>query len=297
MQVNVTNCATGLPVAGARVLVDGNLYGTSGAGGSFSSQLPPGSFSVTAAAPNFGPGSTTGVVITNGNTTIVNLCITPVPAIVTDGSALTAESCSPATGAIDPGETVTVDLTLKNTGTADTTNLVATLLPTGGVTSPSGPQNYGAVIAGGPSVTRSYTFTVDSSVACGDNVIATLQIQDGANDLGTVSYNLTTGALSAPMAAVSYSSGDVAVPINDLSTVDIPITVSDTGVVDDVNVRVRLDHTFDGDVEMSLVHPDGTVRLLSDNRGGSGELWYRLERCSGASQLSTTRLGRPLLPA
>ena len=151
------------------------------------------------------------------------------------------------------------------------------------MTSPSGPQNYGAVIAGGPSVTRTYTFTADSSVVCGDNIIATLQLQDGANNLGTVTYNLTTGALSAPMAPISYSSGNVAVPINDLTTVDIPITVSDTGVVDDVNVRVRLNHTFDGDLEMSLVHPDGTVRLLSDNRGGAGDNFGTgTNDCSGA---------------
>ncbi len=283
LQVNVTNCATGLPVAGAGVSVDGNLYGTSLAGGSFSTQLPPGTYTVSAAATNYTPGSSSGVVITNGNTTVVNLCITPVPVIAPDGSALTAESCSPATNVIDPNETVTVDLTLKNTGTADTSNLVATLLATGGVTSPSGPQNYGAVIAGGLSVTRSFTFTADSSVVCGDNIIATLQLQDGANNLGTISYNFTTGALSAPMAAITYSSGNIAVPINDLTTVDIPISVSDVGVVDDINVRVRLNHTFDGDVEISLLHPDGTVRLLSDNRGGSGDNYGTgANDCSGA---------------
>jgi subtilisin-like proprotein convertase family protein len=268
LQVNVLNCETGLPVPGASVSVDGNLYGSTQPGGTFSTQLTPGTFTVSAAATNFVSASASAA-ITNGNTTVVNLCVTPTPVIVTDGSTLVAESCSPATNSIDPGETVTVDFALKNVGATNTTNLVATLLPTGGVTSPSGPQNYGVVTVGDPAVSRSFTFTADS-IACGDNIIATLQLQDGTNNLGTVTFTLTTGALGAPVTA-TYSSGNLAVPIPDLTTIEVPITVSDLGVVDDMNVRVRLNHTFTGDLEIRLVHPDGTVVLLADNRGAGGD--------------------------
>ena len=48
-------------------------------------------------------------------------------------------------------------------------------------------------------------------------------------------------------------------PIPDVTTVEVPITVPDTGSVADVNVRVRINHTFDSDLDISLVHPDGTV--------------------------------------
>jgi subtilisin-like proprotein convertase family protein len=278
LQVNVTNCETNLPVTGASVSVDGNLYGATQAGGTFKTQLAPGTFTVNATATSF-IGASTSATITNGNTTVVNLCITPTPVIATDGSTLIAESCPPETDAIDPGETVTVDFSLKNVGTANTTNLVATLQSTGGVTSPSGAQNYGVLMVGGPSVTRSFTFTADSLLTCGDDIIATLQLQDGTNNLGTVTFTLATGALSAPVVA---SSGNVAVPIPDLTTVEVPITVSDTGVVDNMNVRVRLNHTFDGDLEIRLVHPDGTVVLLSDNRGGAGDDYGTgANNCSG----------------
>lgn len=269
LQVNVTNCETGLPVTGATVSVDGNLYGATQSGGSFSTQLTPGIFMVNATATNF-IGASTNANITNGATTVVSLCITPTPVIENAGSTLVAESCPPETNAIDPGETVTVDFSLNNVGTSNTTNLVATLQATGGVTSPSGPQNYGLVAVGGPAVTRSFTFTADSLLDCGGNITATLQLQDGMNNLGTVTFTLETGALGAPV-STTHSSGNIAVPIVDLTTVEVPITVSDLGAVDDVNVRVRLNHTFDGDLEIRLVHPDGTVVLLSDNRGGAGD--------------------------
>ncbi len=60
--------------------------------------------------------------------------------VVAAGAEITVESCGViGNGAMDPEETVTVAFALRNDGTADTTNVVATLLTTGGVTSPDGP--------------------------------------------------------------------------------------------------------------------------------------------------------------
>ena len=112
------------------------------------------------------------------------------------GSNLVAESCAPANGVVDPGETVTVNLTLANTGSTNTSNLVVTLLPTGGVTSPTGPQTYG-LIATNSSQTMSFTFT--ASGACGDSVTATFQLQDGAKNYGTVTVTYPLGQNLAPL--------------------------------------------------------------------------------------------------
>jgi subtilisin-like proprotein convertase family protein len=190
----------------------------------------------------------------------------PAPFIDGAGATITSESCAPASGAIDPNETVTVSLCVSNVGSANTTNLIGTLQATGGVTSPSGPQSFGVVVAGGPAVCRNFTFTADA--LCGDTLTATLDLTDGGS-LGTVAYNFPVGILSVPT-TTTYSSGNIAVPIPDVSTVDVPINIPDAGVVSDVNVRVRLNHTFDGDLVIALVHPDNTVVPLANNRGGSG---------------------------
>ncbi|MFZ0060575.1 MAG: proprotein convertase P-domain-containing protein [Pyrinomonadaceae bacterium] len=271
LQVNVTNCGTGLPVQGATVSVDSNIYDSTEANGQSVSKLSPGSYSVLVSHPLYLAAAPANQIITNGNTTTFNTCLTGAPAITPGGSALTAESCVPADNALSTGEIVTVDFGLKNSGTAATTNLVATLQATGGVTSPSGSQNYGAIPPDNTTVvSRPFTFTVDPSAACGSQVTATFQLQDGATGLGTVTFTLQVGALTGGTVSANYSSGNIAVPIPDVASVDVPINVPDVGAVNDVNVRVRLNHTFDGDLEISLVHPDGTVVLLSDNRGGSG---------------------------
>jgi subtilisin-like proprotein convertase family protein len=192
----------------------------------------------------------------------------PVPVIGAGAAALTAESCPPGNGAIDPGETVTVNFDFSNVGTANTTNLVATLLATGGVTSPSGAQNYGALVANGLAVTRPFTFT--ASAACGQTITATFHLQDGVTDLGNVTFSFRTGALGAPVTS-SYSTGNVSTPIPDLGSVDIPIIVPDIGSVSNVKVKVRLTHTFDGDLVLTLISPTGARIPLAANRGGSGD--------------------------
>ena len=193
----------------------------------------------------------------------------PAPVIESDSAAIVAESCGPANNAIDPGETVTVNFALRNIGTASASNVTATLLPTGGVTAPGGSQSYGTLPSGSPAVARSFTFS--NNRTCGETLTATLHLQDGSTALGTVTFTFTVGKAALSSVAATYSTGNIATPIPDNQTVEIPINVSDVGVVSDVNVRVRLNHTFDADLVLDLVHPDGTVVNLASQVGADGQ--------------------------
>ena len=129
------------------------------------------------------------------------------PVIVPTASSLIAEACSPTNGAVDPGEAVTLSFSLQNTGTAPTTNLVATLFATKGIVSPSGPQSYGALPVGGAVVARSFSFTAAGT--CGGTLLATLQLQDGTNNLGTAAFSLMLGR---PVAALVENFDGVTAP-------------------------------------------------------------------------------------
>ena len=116
-----------------------------------------------------------------------------VPELVAAGATIVTEGCNPGNGAIDPGETVTVSLCVQNIGSSNTSALMGTLQATGGVTdiqSPN-PQLYGVVIAGGSAVCAEFSFTATGT--CGDMLTASLQCQDGATDLGTLTYDFTLG--------------------------------------------------------------------------------------------------------
>jgi hypothetical protein len=188
----ITNCSTGLPVDGAIVETTSPIgfQRTTLANGTYSVTAAPGTYQVRASKAGFGQ-ATGMVTVTAGGNAVLNLCLAPTAIITSAGATLVTEGCSPNNGAIDPGETVTVSFCIQNTGSSNTANLVGTLQATGGVTGPSGPQNYGVVVAGGPPVCRNFTFTATGT--CGGTITASIQFQDGATNLGTVDYTFTLG--------------------------------------------------------------------------------------------------------
>ena len=181
-----------------------------------------------------------------------------------------------ANGAIAPGATVQVDLNLQNTGNVNTTNVVATIQTTGGVTLPSPTVvSYGQLAAGAPPVGREFAFTAVGTN--GGTVVATLQLTDGSVNLGTVAFTFYM-----PVVATFWNTGAIQIP--DQQFVPEPdsgpanpypslLTVSNvTGFVSGVTVTLsNISHTYPHDIAMVLVGPDGqNVALMAGCCGQRG---------------------------
>ena len=251
-------------------------------------------FPITLAATTPNDGSQT-VVLPNINTTTARIKIqaadniffdlshanftivpgVPAPSVTLDSTSLAAESCLSTNNAIDPGETVTVNFLLKNIGSANTTNLVVTLLATNGVTSPGLPQNYGVLTAGGGAVARSFTFT--ASGTCGGAITAMLQLQDGAANLGTLSQTFSLGAVAATTITLTNAAA-IAIPATGTKGPASPypstISVSGvTGAVTKVTVTLAgLGHTRPSDIDIVLVGPTGQTLMLMSDAGGANTI-------------------------
>jgi uncharacterized repeat protein (TIGR01451 family) len=201
----------------------------------------------------------------NNSASAVSAALNPAPLILVPGVSLTSENVLPPNGALDAGETVTAAFTFTNAGAANAINLVATLLATGGVTSPSGPVTIGPLVHGGAPVSGSFTFTADAPPS--GIVTATFQLQDGANDLGvaTFAFNLPTSAGFTNNTAIVIPDHGSALPY--------PSTISVsglTGLVGKVSVSLKgVTHGFPDDIDIILVSPSGQkVVLMSDTGGG-----------------------------
>jgi subtilisin-like proprotein convertase family protein len=280
VEVNVSNCSTSAPIAGASVSMSGGFFNTTdGTGGLVTDfSAGPGSYTVNSSRSGYlsGPGSTAPAVVTNGGTTVVNVCLTPTAIAQAASSSMVSEACTPANSALDPGEFVNFSFCVSNTGTADTVSAVGTLQNTGGVTSASPAQNYGVILAGGPAVCRTFSFFVDGALACGGDVTPTVQLQDGATNLGNLVYTtMRTGAVGTPVTSPPFSSvGVVAITDNNAGGVNVNLPVAGVvGEITDVNFRfdtgagvcdqtvgdvdAGLDHTWVGDVRVRLTAPGG----------------------------------------
>ena len=122
---------------------------------------------------------------------VYKILLSPNPVISASAISLAAEGCLPTNGVVDPGERVTFNFTLLNSSAFPTTNLIGTLLATGGVAFPSAPQNFGALALGGSAVTRSFSYTASGN--CGDANLLALQLTDGTNNLGVINYTAQLG--------------------------------------------------------------------------------------------------------
>jgi subtilisin-like proprotein convertase family protein len=70
------------------------------------------------------------------------------------------------------------------------------------------------------------------------------------------------------------SSGDIDMPIPDGPTgapIESTINIVGAGAIVDVNVAVRISHTYDSDLDITLISPTGTTRDLSSDNGTSGD--------------------------
>ena len=100
------------------------------------------------------------------------------------------------------------------------------------------------------------------------------QNQNAVNGEAIADRYTYSAALAPPRQTFSYSGAPVA--IRDLQTSVVNIVVPTTSVIanmamTDVNVSITLNHTYDSDLQITLVSPTGKSVQLFNRRGGSGD--------------------------
>ncbi len=188
---SVVSSTTSSPIAGAIVKADAYSRAANQEGSYGSLAILPGTYNVTASARGY-LSQTISVSASNGETLIRNFALQPVPIIENAGLQLTNESCA-INQAAEPGETVTFNISLRNAGVLSATSLTATLMASNEIVNPGPTQTYGAVTAGGVSISRPFTFRIAPSVGCGAAVNLNLEIRDNGSFIGSVLIPLQTG--------------------------------------------------------------------------------------------------------
>ncbi|HET8946258.1 MAG TPA: proprotein convertase P-domain-containing protein [Candidatus Polarisedimenticolia bacterium] len=124
--------------------------------------------------------------------------------------------------------------------------------------------------AGADNIVTTYNITTRSNQSLGAFTGKStsgswrLRVRDlAAVDVGTLnSWKVTFNGYST-------ASPGLAIPDNNTTGVTSTLNVTATGSVADLRVRVNITHTYQGDLEVSLIAPDNTTVLLH-NRTGAG---------------------------
>ncbi|KAF0247707.1 MAG: hypothetical protein FD167_2892, partial [bacterium] len=178
-------------------------------------------------------------------------------AIVADGDS---------NGRIDINESASLNVSLLNGGTGTASGVTATLsTTTPGVTVTTPNANY-PNIAAGLAATNATPFVImtSPSFVCGTMIQLSLNVNTTGDGTFTVPFSVPSGGLGT---AMPFESVNVPVNILDVATVNSVTNVSGlTGAVGKVTVSFFLTHTFDADLDIFLIGPDGTtVELTTDN--------------------------------
>jgi uncharacterized repeat protein (TIGR01451 family) len=181
------------------------------------------------------------------------------------GVALVNES-GPVNNTVDPNETVTVWLALRNASGTNTQNLVGTLLSGPGVSNPSTAQNYGVLEVKGAAVFRPFTFTATGTN--GQRIALALQLTDGVTSVSNAVFNLSIGNVGS---AYTNSSPIVINEFGPASPYPSAINVSGVGgIISRVSLTLsNFTHVWPEDVSMILVSPSGSRSYVMSKAGGS----------------------------
>ena len=198
-------------------------------------------------------------------------------------------TATPGSGAfIVPGSNATVAVQLVNNGGATALNVHGTLTTsTPGVTITNGSSAYPSLGSNGGAAVNitPFTFSLDSSAPCGLKIDFTLTVtSNSSSSPQEFSFSVQTGKPNTVSKTVKYKGGVVAIPDDDPAGSNADVSI--TGVpgrlsnlkfliagahcsTDEGATGVGIDHTFVGDLIVTLTSPSGTsVKLI--NRPGSG---------------------------
>lgn len=112
-----------------------------------------------------------------------------------------------------------------------------------------------------------FTATLAQNRPCGAPVPVGLAL---SSDQGTaaLSYSIPTGSVGSPK---NYEGDSTTQPIPDNGSTFSTMTVGDAGYVKHLRVRIgQITHTYDADLKIQVVAPDGTTATLADGQGGGG---------------------------
>jgi subtilisin-like proprotein convertase family protein len=204
------------------------------------------------------------------------------PAVFLELGGVTLTSSSGAS--IVPGAAASVGVSVVNDGGATATRVSGVLTTTTPGATAGGTAAY-PNLAPGAAATNPFALSLASTAACGAPIELSLSVSyTGKGTQPTrLAFSIPTGTPSTVAVPTSYAGPETAIPDGDPAGVSIPIGVADIGRLSKVVLAfdgtacsaavgepsVGLDHSWVGDLIVSLTSPSGTTVTLLNRPGGA----------------------------
>src|SRR6266498_3323829 len=253
-----------------------------------------------------------GAGIVDAFAALQNINAAPAP-VLAFGAVTTTAVGGDGDNFIEPGEGGALTVAVTNVGGATALGVSATLTTsTPGVTITNATSSYPNIGSNGQSANNvtPFTFTLANTAPCGVAIDFTLTLNAANSNEGpqTSSFKVQTGEPNTSV--ISYTGPPVPIDPNLPNTVTIPITVSGlsspigglkfsfdgSGCTSAIGATtVGLDHTWVGDLVITLTSPQGATVTLMNQPGGP--LNRRNNFCNTVLDDNATALIQGISPA
>jgi subtilisin-like proprotein convertase family protein len=153
-------------------------------------------------------------------------------------------------------------------------------------------QTNGSSVIASPLATTVYTITTTDPISCSKTILVNVNPKPALTT--SASPNILCAGDQTQLNVVNafngnlfYTTGPTSIPIfdNSVSTSSILVSGAPANPVTGADIIVNLDitHTWNADLQIELHAPDGSIVILSDNRGGSGDNYTNTTFSSAAA--------------
>lgn len=170
-------------------------------------------------------------------------------------------------GVVDPGETVGFALVVSNTGDTEALGVTAVLTSTDPyITALTGKLTLGD-IAAGAKATSKITLAVDPNTPCGKILSFQASFKNDAGKTWTIPFAVQVGK---SVEVATTRTPNLAIPDKNTQGISDVIHITRTANVSSTfSVDLSINHTYIGDLKVSLVSPSGKTIVLHNKTGSS----------------------------
>jgi len=179
-----------------------------------------------------------------------------------------------ANNVLNPGDTVQIFVTIKNTGTLAANDIKVHASSQNGRAGLSAMDPRFVDIAPGASVTNlvPIMLTLQRDAVCGDPVDVTLELtfDGGPTTSATLNFQIPTGVANVGGGNITLSPAQE-IPDNDPVGIESSITIQSNELItatSEITIPIDINHPFTGDLRVVLVSPSGK-ELVLHNRDNS----------------------------
>jgi len=192
--------------------------------------------------------------------TLTNVALAAVSTVISGGNG---------DGIIQPNECNLLNVVITNVAGALVTNISATLLSkTPGVSVVQASAAYPNIAANGRGTNATpFQISLAPGFVCGQNIDLLLAVATANQGSFSIPLVLTSGSAGG---ALAFSNLGIKIIPDGGTTNSTVSVVGITAPIANVTVSLNINHGSDGDLDLFLQAPDGTIVELSTDNGGTG---------------------------